>query len=482
MVTKDEKKPEGTLKGTSEPKSNSTNQTDFQSAKQSVVGFFSSPGAKFILIGMITIALLIPALMVWALVEDRSRRADEVARSISKGWGGEQVINGPYLVVPYRIHERVNNSNRTQQVTRHTIISAKSLEMSGDINVEERKLSIYKTQLYHLKTGIKGSFDKTDLQPIIDKGGVPQLKNAYLALGVSDMSGFRSDVDISINGGKSRRFLAGLRDVTSNVYLPSYGRKVGGNSGVHLPISEGELNDGFSFTFDLALNGSRDLILVPAGSTSKFNLKSNWPHPGFGGKFLPEQREVSKDGFNANWTIPDLARGISQIRFESSLPTANSSIQVNFVEPLKFYQVVERTLKYSIAFFSLIFLAVFILELIGKNPVHWIQYVLVGLAMVIFYILLLALAEQIGFTLAYLSSSAATTLLVAWYIGDSIGSQRSSIVMGAVLAVTYLVMYLILNEEDYALLAGSIVAFAAIATTMVTTRKIDWSARRTANA
>jgi len=159
------------------------------------------------------------------------------------------------------------------------------------------------------------------------------------------------------------------------------------------------------------------------------------------------------------------------------LPGANSSIEVTFVEPLDFYQVTARTLKYAVGFFSLIFLAVFVFEISGKRAIHWIQYTLVGLAMVIFYVMLLAFAEQVGFTAAYAISSIATTGLISWYMGDALGHKHGTAIMAAILGLTYAIMYMILNQEEFALLAGSVVAFGAIAATMVMTRKVDWSSK-----
>ncbi len=435
--------------------------------------FLSSPGVKFVLIGLITIALLVPAIMVWSLVEDRSRRAVEVAQSISKGWGAEQTLNGPYLVVPYTIYEQINNV--TKQVTRHAILSASSLSIGGDINVEERRKSIYKTQLYHLKAKLNGQFEGADLEKVVSRGGRPQLQNAFLVLGVSDMTGFRSDVELTLNGAETQTFSPGLNGISA-IATGSHKRSSRHqSSGVHLPLDEASVKNGFAFEIALALNGSRNLTVLPAAATTKFNLRSNWPHPGFDGRFLPEQRTINEEGFEANWTIPDLARGIDKVFLSDSLPPVSSTMRVNFVEPLKFYQVTSRTLKYSIGFFSLIFLGVFILELTGKRTIHWVQYILVGLAMVIFYILLLAFAEQVGFDVAYLISSVATTGLIAWYVGDAMGQHRGSLVMAGLLGTTYFVMYLILNEEDYALLAGSVVAFLAIAATMFATRKVNWN-------
>ena len=447
----------------------------------SIQTFFSSPGAKFILLGVIIFALLIPTLMVWALVEERSQRAETVAREIAQGWGSAQIINGPYLVMPYTQVEKVplnsNNTRLTQDrvVTRHAIFSPDKLEMGGKIDVEERKKSIYKTQLYHFKNNLKGSFADFDMNKIREAGGTPKPANAFLVIGISDTTGFRSDIMLKVDGKSEGQFLPGLNSLGNASYATGKYNRSRAGSGIHIPISSDKLAEGFDFEISMALNGSRNIAFVPAGKTTQLDIQSNWPHPGFTGKFLPEERDISAEGFSATWTIPNLARGISEVQLSSQLPQAGTSIGVNFVEPLSFYQVTSRSLKYAIGFFSLVFLAVFILELYGKSSLHWIQYILTGLAMIIFYVLLLALAEQVGFLIAYGIAALATTILIAWYVGDALGNKNGSAIVGGVLATTYLVMYMILNEETYALLAGSMIAFIAIAATMFATRNIDWT-------
>ncbi len=447
-----------------------------------IKSFMSSPGAKFILLGVIMFALLIPTFIVWGLVEERAKRANTVAKEISQGWGGTQIINGPYLVIPYLKYDKVplssnNNSQVTQKfVTNHAIFSPEKIDMTGKIDVQERSKSIYKTQLYHMKSGFKGRFSKIDLNRIKDEGGVPKPENAFLVIGISDTTGFRSDIRFNMNGKNAGQFLPGLNNLGNAMStLRRQVVKVGQGSGVHIPIDAKQAVAGFSFEVEMALNGSRKLAFVPAGKTTKLDLASNWPHPGFAGKFLPEARSIDEKGFSATWTIPNLARGIDDMQLSSRLPHAGTSIGVNFVEPLSFYQVTSRSLKYAIGVFSLVFLAVFVLEFSSKSSLHWIQYILTGLAMIVFYVLLLALAEQVGFFIAYLSAAVATTALIAWYIGDALGNKNGTLIVGGVLATTYLVLYLTLNEETYALLAGSLIAFIAIAATMFATRKIDWS-------
>lgn len=441
-------------------------------------GFSKSPGAKFIITGIITVLLLIPALLVWGLVEERADRAETVARTISKGWGDQQLINGPYLAIPYEVE--VVSKNITNIETKYVLISPQQLNIESKVDVEERKKSIYSTPIYHVKSKLKGKFGSLDLRSVIASGKALDFENAFLAMGISDPAGFRSNVSIKINHRAAKYFEPGLKQLTNSHRHSRYSQRVskmGGinSSGVNFDLKDANYRDGFDFEIDMALNGSRVLAIVPSGENTKLNITSNWPHPGFDGRFLPESRNINAKGFNAEWTIPNLARGISAVTFSNGLPLANSAMKINFVEPLKFYQLVSRTLKYAVAFFSLIFLAVFILEMTGKNSIHWIQYIFTGLAMVVFYVLLLALAEHVGFNIAYLVSAAATTALISWYIGDSLGQNSSSMTMAAVLATTYGVIFLVMKEQEYALLAGAIIAFLAIAATMMITRKVDWS-------
>lgn len=436
-------------------------------------GLMSSPGAKFILIGFISLVLLIPTLMVWGLVEERSRMARDVAKEIAQGWGASQLINGPYLVVPYEINK--GTEEKPERITRHAILSPEFLNIDGEIDVTERQKSIYKTQLYHLNTQLEGNFSALDLRHIHARGGKPKLSEAFLVLGVSDVTGFRSDIEIAIDGASDVKFLPGLNHIENSGNRFNKGNRRSGGGGVHLPLNHRHLISGFDFKLSMALNGSENLSFLPAGKATKLNIKSNWPHPGFEGRFLPEKREIAEDGFTASWTVPELARGMNAVQMSSTLPISETLMKVNFVEPLKFYQITARTLKYSIAFIALTFLAIFILEISNQRRVHWIQYMLVGFALVVFYILLLALAEQFGFGIAYFLSAAATTILITWYVGDALATRSGSYITGTVLTMTYLIMYLILNEEQYALLAGSLIAFAAIAATMIATRKVNWS-------
>ncbi|RYE52935.1 MAG: cell envelope integrity protein CreD, partial [Rhizobiaceae bacterium] len=343
-------------------------------------------------------------------------------------------------------------------------------------------LSIYSLPVYNAKLHFSGRFGSDMLQSLGIVDGAPDLDRAFLVMNIADITGIRSNADIRIDGGAAQPFEPGMR--TIRALREGYAGYDSGQpyaqveTGINKPVVRNLVETGFSFEMDLSLNGSTKFSLVPAGQTTTFAASANWPDPGFEGLFLPETKTITPTDFKATWTVPYLARGIDKAVNSNVLPLSSSLMSVNLVEPVKFYQLVVRTLKYSIGFISLVFFAVFIIELKGRRMVHWVQYVLTGLALIIFYILLLALAEHLGFTIAYGIAATATTLLIASYVGSVTSSLKSGVSLAIVLGVTYGVMYLILREDEYALLAGAIISFATIGATMYFTRNVDWSGSR----
>jgi len=228
--------------------------------------------------------------------------------------------------MPYTQIEKVplssNNRRLTEDriVTRHAVFSPDKLKMGGNIEVEERKKSIYKTQLYHFKNNLTGSFADFDISKIREAGGKPKPENAFLVIGISDTTGFRSNIQLKIDGQNQGQFLPGLNNIGNASYAKAQYTQARASSGIHIPIKSDKLAAGFEFEIAMALNGSRNIAFVPAGKTTQLDIKSNWPHPGFSGKFLPEERDITKEGFSATWTIPNLARGISEVQLSSQLP------------------------------------------------------------------------------------------------------------------------------------------------------------------
>jgi inner membrane protein len=446
--------------------------------------FMRTPGVKFIIIGILTMLLLIPAMLVWGLVEERAQRATEVSARISAGWGGPQIVNGPYLAVPVTVTnvQTVNGVQTASQSTEWVMLMPEELKVDAKLETEARKLSIYSLPVYNAKLHFSGKFGTDLVQSLGIVDGVPELDRAFLVMSIADITGIRSNADIKIDDSAAQPFQPGMKGIKA--LAAGYSTYDAGqtyaqvDTGINRPVTRNLIEKGFAFEMDLSLNGSTKFSLAPAGQTTTFAATANWPDPGFEGLFLPETKTITATDFKANWTVPYLARGIDKAVNSYVLPLGGNLMSINLVEPVKFYQLIVRTLKYSIGFLSLVFFAVFIIELKGGRMVHWVQYVLTGLALLIFYILLLALAEHLGFAIAYGIAATATTLLISIYVGSVTASRKSGVSLAIVLGLTYGVMYLILREDEYALLAGAIISFVTIAATMYFTRNVDWSGSR----
>ena len=447
--------------------------------------FFGSPAVKFVIIGVLTVMLLVPSLFVWVLVEERADRARDVAQDIARSWGGVQQINGPYLVVPFSETYTVStdDSSKTEMRWHTAILFPEKLDVGGDISVQERRKSIYSLPVYHGSVNLKGRFAATSPETFEPQfGGQIDIAadKAVLVVGIGDIAALKSEVGLVLNGNGSVPFEPGLGPLTMDPMRRSVASM--SPSGINAPVAAGLWRNGFSFDIPIQMNGSKAFYVAPAGQTTTVSLQSDWPHPGFTGAFLPETRDIGDTGFTASWTIPYLARGIPRSVLGAHMPLQDKALGVEFVEPVNFYHTIARSLKYAVCFISLTFLAVFILEMRSRSRVHWIQYGLVGLSLIVFYVMLLALAEHVGYGPAYLLAAAAATLLNTIYIGTALKSRLAGGVMLMVLAAIFGVLYALMQEQDYALLIGSLLAFLSLAVTMFATQRIDWSGRHQTGA
>jgi len=261
-----------------------------------------------------------------------------------------------------------------------------------------------------------------------------------------------------------------------NIIPPSASNGLMGISGIHVPVvvdGHGDLTLDTSVT----LRGSREISILPLGRRTTTHIESAWANPSFFGSFLPTSREVGDKGFKASWVIPYLARGFGQSFTDASASLSGitgSAFGVRFYQPVDHYQLVGRSLKYAILFVALAFLTFFVIETVSLQRLHAVQYTLVGSAQVLFYLLLLSLSEHVGFAWAYLTGAVATIGLTTLYAWAAFKSPLRAGILGAILTALYGLLYVILNAEDYALLIGALVLFAALAATMYVTRRIDW--------
>ncbi|HEX8987459.1 MAG TPA: cell envelope integrity protein CreD [Rhodocyclaceae bacterium] len=420
-------------------------------------------GFKLLVIAFLSLLLLVPLQMIESQIASRSARQNEVVRNIAESAAGSQVVIGPVLAVRYR--ERVEAPRRDagearfSVVERTLVLPPQQLDIGGAARVETRSRGLYQARLYHLAMQLTG---KAAIPPHLglDRDHDIVSAQATLVMGVSDPRGVGNDPEVRVNGAV-HRLVTGTDGAL-------------GGQGMHVPLGEIDVAAGRSFDFSLPLDltGSERLAIAPAGNATTVSLKSDWPHPSFQGRFLPIERSVTPQGFEARWKVSQLARDFDAVR-EASRGNPET-LSVSFMDPVNVYLKSERAVKYGILFVVLTFGAFFVTEVLRRLRIHPLQYLLVGLALAIFFLLLIALSEHVAFVLAYGISAAACVALVGTYLAGVFGSRLQGAAFGAAIAALYGVLYGVLLSEDNALLMGALLLFAALGATMLATRRIDW--------
>jgi inner membrane protein len=434
-----------------------------------------SPAFKFFLIAFLVILLLVPMLLVASLVGEREGRARQVRADIARIWGGSQQLFGPLLVVPYTVRIVANEGERrSEQIAeRRAVFTPEQLSITAEAATQVLHRGIYEAPVYTTKLRIAGRFSSPDIGDVVSDPQSVRWRDAILALGIDDVSGLKEVAVLKLDGQAEVPF------------LPSLGVPGVAASGIHAKLpafgtagQPGGSTPAFAFQLDLVLAGSLALEFAPAARETRLAMTSDWPDPSFSGAFLPTERSLSATGFTARWTVPHLARSVPQA-WTLSDPGLDRFrpyyFGVQLFQPVGFYELVMRAVKYDVLFVGLAFMGVFVLELSSPRRVHAVQYLFVGMALTFFYVLLLSLAEHIGFAVAYMVAATLTGGMLAVYVARSLQSRTQGLLMAAVFAILYLLLYLILRLEDYALLAGALVGFLTLTIVMFATLHVDWS-------
>lgn len=452
-----------------------------------------TPAGKLLIAILIAAALAIPIFMVWFLVYDRQSQSQQAQASITAGWGGPQAIAGPVLVIPYRasatetVIERGQSVTRSRDVMRELTLAPETVVLKTDIQSQHRKRSIYEAVIYDAKVEGKARFA---MPPDLARFGLAmadlRLERAELRFSLSDPRGLGANPKVSAEG-------AALR-------LQPGGGSTGGR-GFFAFIDAAPLAGGGNIAVDFAydVRGNGALSLAPQAGDTRWTATSPWPHPSFGGSFLPTERRVTDQGFSANYRIGNLALGRALVSTadagtvsEASAPDVTTrggdlevvdasgvqTAEISLIQPVDLYSRVDRSAKYGFLFIGFTFLALLLFDVIGGVRVTAVEYLLMGAALVLFFVLLLAFAEVIGFTPAYLLASAAIAGLNTAYSSAVLKSWRRASFIGGLLVGLYAVLYILLSLEAFSLLIGSLLLFAALAGVMYATRRIDWGARR----
>jgi inner membrane protein len=433
-------------------------------------------------VGALILVMLIPLLMIQGVLNDRLARRNEAVDDITASWGKDQNIIGPVLVVPYLHHGTVVRSVtlpdgrvETREVAETTVAFAyflpDSLEIAGDVQTQTLHRGIYDAAVFRGLITVSGKFPAPDMAALkIDPKDV-LWKDAAVTLAVSDLRGTRESLMLDW-GGKKIQLQPGSQ-------LPGYTTGV-----TALLANDQPITGPMTFSLALDLNGSSGIFFAPFGVQNVVTLKSNWPDPGFRGAFLPADRNVRADGFEATWKVSYYGRDYPQ-RWTSrsgnerftTLAVSNSLFGTQFLRVLDAYRYVERSIKYGVLFFVLVFTTFFLFEVTARQKIHPLQYLMVGAALCLFYLALLSASEFIGFTAAYAIATVAATGLITWYCSYFLGGGARTLMIGGGLIGVYTFLYITLRQQDYALLMGTVALFILLGIVMWVTRKVDWYAR-----
>lgn len=416
---------------------------------------------KALVIGFLTIILLIPGIMIQDLIRERQDRSVETIEKINAKWSNAQTICGPVLTIPYTTTQvDANNKTVFQQ---HTIsITPENLNIDTQLFPEERYYGIYKTILYKSEIDLSGNFDKINYQKT-DNSTI-HWDQAYLTIGVSDLRGITENISFTLDNKQYPVEAAG-----------NYDRLMGKILVVSLNNADTLLTgQPLNFNCKLKLNGSSNINFIPIGKTSKVHVAGTWKSPGFIGNFSPEHT-ITENGFDANWSVLRFNRSIPETWIDNQVETfEDASFGVNLIDPVNHYQQNMRSAKYAFMFIALTFVVFFFVEILTKKRIHPIQYLLVGIALILFYSLLLSISEQINFGIAYLVASIATIGLITAYTHSIFKNKMQTGGLAAMLCMLYIFLYVVLQLEDIALLIGSVGLFIILGIIMFFSRKINW--------
>jgi len=438
-----------------------------------VIGKLRQP-VRWIVLGLLTLLLLIPLQMVESVVRERHATYRGVVNDIAGAWSGDQQLAGPFLLIPYieRVEmtdEYVTPSGEKRTETRweprkrRAVILPKTLGVDGVLRPETRNRGIYEVQVFTADLEIAGSFDRIEerVRSLVppDRFDSIEWDRAVIAFGLSDPRGV-----VDVDGFRFNGTAAKARPGTTMGQIAP--------RGFHVALKSAEIDE-VEFRMPMVIRGSGGLRFLPLGESTSASLRSDWPHPSFVGDVLPTSREVTDGGFVGQWTISLLNRSYPQVwAAGTSMEIHEIEAGVRLFEPVALYDLVTRAVKYGLLFIVLTFLTLGLVELVTGTRLSPVQFLLIGIGLALFFLILVALAEHLGFATAYVFASATVVVINTAYCAAILPRKWLSVVVGGVLTAIYGVLYTILEAEDYALLGGTVLLVVALTVTMYFTRRL----------
>jgi inner membrane protein len=424
------------------------------------------------IIGVLLLVLQIPTHLIKELVEEREARQKDAIAEVSSKWAGRQNVTGPVMVVPY--WEQNSDSTIAKNRTKHlAYFLPDELSIKANVTPLEKHRGIYKVMLYSSQINLSGRFAALQPEKLGLSAGDLLWNEAFIRMSLSDYKGLNDEVKLLVND-------------SSVVLTPE--AEPGAGQGLSSPVNLPKGTNEIRFSSSFAINGSEQLMFTPVGKATTVNLSSAWPHPSFSGSTLPQTTEVKDSGFAATWKSMTHKQSFPQQWKDNAYRLDNitganttavnslsaSAFGTNLFVPVNTYQKIMRTVKYSLLCLLLTFTAFFLIETSNKKSAHPFQYALVGLALILFYTLLLSFSEYIGFNPAYVIASVATIGLISWFVKDILESGRLATLLSLVLLLLYGYIFSILQLQDYSLLLGSVGLFITLAVVMHFSKKIQW--------
>ncbi|MBC35332.1 MAG: cell envelope integrity protein CreD [Bacteroidetes bacterium] len=423
--------------------------------------FSQSISVKIVVVTILVLLLLIPIGMIKSLITERQVYREEALQDIQEKWGKSQKVAGPILTIPVQQIKLIDEKERIYNYLLHILPDDLNYEVK--ITPEIRYRGMYKVVVYEANMDISGNFPNMNELAENYSNYTFKWNEAYMTIGVPDMKGIQNQLEIDLNGKKY-----GVTPGVKNKDIISTG------VAFNTPINTEKFKKKINFKTNLILKGSKDLQFYPIGKNTYINMESPWENPSFKGNFLPEDRNNSENGFNAYWKVLNLNRNYPQNWIGDTYTIENSTFGVELLLPIDHYQKSMRSAKYALMFIFLTFICFLFFEILNNKIIHPIQYLLVSAGLVIFYILLLSLSEQIGFNKAYLLASAGIISLITIYTSSVFRSFKVNAFFAAILSTLYIYLFVILQMQDYALLMGSIGLFIILALMMYFSRRVNW--------
>lgn len=444
-----------------------------QNEKKEEVGFFQSTTAKLMMVGALTIVLLLPLAFVQDLISERNQRKTEIMDEVSTIWGKDIMFYGPILKVPYKINVSTKIINeKTGAITLQNDSKTNYAyffpnELNNKTNVlknEKLKRGIYSPIVFNANLNFEGNFSNLDFAKMgISEENIDWDK-ASIIIKTTNLKSIKSELLIQLNGQKL------LFEPTNNNEEYSI---ISTQSFNYNALAKNQLLD---FKFSINYNGSNSLKFIPIGKTTSVSIDSDWESPSFEGSFAATDatKKISNNGFHADWKILAINRTFSQ-QYNNTLPNLDDYLfGVKLIQTVDEYQQNERASKYGFLVIGLTFLLFYLIQTISKINIHIFQYSMIGIALILFYTLLIAITEHSSFSLAYSLSSIAVIALITSYSVSILQNKKFPVLIGSSLVVLYSFIFVIIQLEDYALLVGSIGLFFILATVMYFSRKIEW--------